>query len=139
MYHTAMSAAAVSVLMYDETPGHGRTAPVKLELVSERITVRQLIESRVRREVEAINQAPGKEFHTLVQPTDAERTLNGFKLRKPKPIDADAQCALAFDAFKRNGFFLLVDDRQVEDLDEEIVIGADTEVGFFKLVPLVGG
>jgi len=31
MYHIAMSAAAVSVLMYDETPGHGRTAPVKLE------------------------------------------------------------------------------------------------------------
>ena len=41
-----MSAAAVSVLMYDETPGSGRSPPVKLELVSERVTVRQLIESR---------------------------------------------------------------------------------------------
>lgn len=125
--------------MYDETPGYGRSPPVKLELVSERVTVRELIESRVRREVAAINRAPGREFRTLVQPTDAERTLNGFKLRTPKPIDADAQCALAFDAFESNRFFLLVDDRQVEELDEEIVIGLDTEVGFFKLVPLVGG
>jgi hypothetical protein len=134
-----MSAAAVSVMFYDETPGYGRSPPVKLELVSERITVRQLIESRVRREVDAINRAPAKEFRTLVQPTDAERTLNGFKLRKPKPIDPDLQCALAFDAFERNRFFLLVDDRQVERLDQEIVLGADTEIGFFKLVPLVGG
>jgi hypothetical protein len=134
-----MAAAAVSVLVYDETPGYGRSPPVKLELVSERVTVRELIESRVRREVEAINRAPGREFRTLVQPTDAERTLNGFKLRVPKPIDADAQCALAFEAFQKNRFFLLVDDRQVEKLDEEIVIGRDTEIGFFKLVPLVGG
>ncbi|HXU00616.1 MAG TPA: hypothetical protein VN903_06465 [Polyangia bacterium] len=134
-----MTAAPVSVLMYDETPGYGRSPAVKLELVSERITVRQLIESRVRREVDEINRAPAHEFRTLVQPSDAERTLNGFRLRTPKRIDADAQCALAFDAFEHNRFFLLVDDRQVERLDEEIVIGRDTEVGFFKLVPLVGG
>ena len=131
--------AAVSVFMYDETPGYERSPRVKLELVSDRITVRQLIESRVRREVEAINCAPAKEFRTLVQPDDAERTLNGFKLRKPKPVDADAQCKLACEAFGRGRFFLLVDDRQVEALDEEIVIGPDTEIGFFKLVPLVGG
>jgi hypothetical protein len=134
-----MTAAAVSVMFYDETPGAGRSPPVKLELVSERITVRQLIESRVRREVETINRAPGREFRTLVQPTEAELTLNGFKLRTPRPIDGDKQCALAFDAFEHNRFFLLVDDRQVERLDEEIVIGPDTEIGFFKLVPLVGG
>jgi hypothetical protein len=134
-----MPAGAVAVLMYDETPGYGRSPSVKLELASERTTVRALIESRVRREVEAINRAPGKEFRTLVQPTDAERTLNGFKLRAPKPIDADAQCALALEAFRSNRFFLLVDDRQVEALEEEIVIGPDTEIGFFKLVPLVGG
>jgi len=132
-------AAAVSVLMYDEAPGQGRTERVRLALVSERVTVRALIESRVRAEVAAVNAAPAREFRTLVQPTDAERTLNGFRLRKPKPLDADAQCAAAIRAFDQNGFFLLVDDRQVEGLDTEIVIGPDTEIGFFKLVPLVGG
>ena len=35
--------------------------------------------SYLSQSVEAINRAPGKEFRTLVQPTDAERTLNGFK------------------------------------------------------------
>ncbi|NHO85139.1 hypothetical protein HA073_29415 [Micromonospora sp. CMU55-4] len=48
---------------------------------------------------------------------------------------ADAACA----AFARNGFVLLVGDRQVEDLDEEIDLLADPEVAFVRLVPLVGG
>ena len=38
----------------------------------------------------------------------------------------------------RNGQ-LLVDNRQVESLDEEIELKVATEVSFIKLVPLVGG
>jgi hypothetical protein len=34
---------------------------------------------------------------------------------------------------------LLVDDRQVESLDETVVLRAGGEVTFLKLVPLVGG
>jgi hypothetical protein len=34
---------------------------------------------------------------------------------------------------------MLVDDRQVEDLDEEIELRVSTEVSFVKLIPLVGG
>jgi hypothetical protein len=34
---------------------------------------------------------------------------------------------------------LLVDDRQVEELEEVIEIRPDTTVTFLKLVPLVGG
>jgi hypothetical protein len=46
---------------------------------------------------------------------------------------------LAKRAFYTNGFILLVDDRQVDELDDEIVIRPDTTVTFLKLVPLVGG
>ena len=38
-----------------------------------------------------------------------------------------------------NGFFLLVDDRQIEDLDEEVVVTVESTISFVKLVPLVGG
>lgn len=114
-------------------------APVRLQLASERVTVRELIESRVRQEVEAINRDPSRELHALVLPTDAERTLNGFRLRQPHRLDAEVQCALALEAFEQNRFFLLVDNRQLERLEDVIVLQTDTEVGFFKLVPLVGG
>lgn len=74
------------MLMYDEVPGQGRSAPVRLELVSERLSARELIESRVRREVDAIHREPAREFRSLVPPTDAQRTLNGFRLTAPRAL-----------------------------------------------------
>jgi len=78
-------------------------------------------------------------FRGLVQPTNTERTLNGFKIPKDRDIDWEAQFARAIDAFGRNGFFIIVDDRQAETLDEPIVISPRTHVSFVKLTPLVGG
>lgn len=124
----------------DETPAGEVIRETTLTLASETITVRELIERRVREEVQAFNEKKaGQIFHGLVQPTDAEASLNGYRLRKPRQLDADAQCAKARDAFEKNGFFMLADDRQVESLDEEIVVAADVRISFVKLVPLVGG
>jgi hypothetical protein len=54
-------------------------------------------------------------------------------------LDAAEQRARAVEAFERSGFFVLVDDRQLERLDDEIVVRPETEVRFVKLLPLVGG
>lgn len=110
-----------------------------LDLPSERVTVEQLIRTRVRREVEDYNASTSEHFRGLVQPNDTETTLNGFKVRKGRRIDPDEQCGKAVEAFGRNGFILLVDDRQAEELDEEIEVRPETTVTFLKLVPLVGG
>ena len=123
----------------DQTPTGKVTGEVELILVRERVTVRELIERRVRQEVEQFNDARGGIFSGLVQPSDTEAELNGYRLRNPRLLDADAQCAQALEGFESNGFFMLVDDRQVESLDEEIVIGPNTSVSFIKLVQLVGG
>jgi hypothetical protein len=78
-------------------------------------------------------------FRGLVQPTDAERVLNGYKLRQRRKIDWEEQYRRATEAFERNGFLILADDQQVENLDDEIEIRVNTEVSFVRLVPLVGG
>ena len=75
----------------------------------------------------------------LVQPNDAERTLNGFKFHKPRFVDSVEQYEKAIEAFKSNGFIVLVDDYQMESLDTEIALQPETSVTFLKLVPLVGG
>jgi hypothetical protein len=110
-----------------------------LEVPEERITVRDLIRARVSREVRDYNLDQPEYFQGLIQPSDAERSLNGFKMRRRRRIDPDKQFELAKRAFYTNGFILLVDDRQVDELDDEIVIRSDTTVTFLKLVPLVGG
>ena len=55
---------------------------MSLEILSERIIVRELLRERVHHEVREFNRQQDRfVFHGLVQPEDAERTLDGSKLR----------------------------------------------------------
>jgi len=110
-----------------------------LDVMGGRITLRELIRTRVANEVRDYNLSQPEYFRGLVQPTDAERSLNGFRMRKRRRIDPEKQFELAIKAFFANGFIVLVNDRQVDELEEEIEIRPDTTVTFLKLVPLVGG
>ena len=130
---------ATALTVHDEGTSGGRIRSFKLHLAAERISVRELIERRVTQEVEEYNRAQPECFQGLVQPTDAERVLNGYRLRQKRALDAAEQRAKAVEAFERSGFFVLVDDRQLDRLEDEIAVRPDTEVRFVKLVPLVGG
>ena len=105
----------------------------------ETISVRELIRQRVYQEVEEFNKRQPAVFRMLVQPKDTERTLNGFKFHKPRLVDPETQYERAVEAFQGNGFIILVDNRQVEDLETEIPLYPETSVTFLKLIPLVGG
>lgn len=135
---------SVTLLVRDESATGESYLEMPIEFETERITVRELIRERVRQEVLAFNQKRDEvNFRGLVQPTDTERVLNGrrteYRLAKPRTIDWQEQFERAVEAFGRNGFFLLVGNRQAESLDEELVIEPETRVSFVKLVPLVGG
>jgi xylulokinase len=41
------------------------------------------------------NRAMPEYFHGLVQPTDAERVLNGYRLKQRRPLDWKEQCRCA--------------------------------------------
>lgn len=129
----------VTVTVQDETSPGSVAGTVTLSDIPAAISLRDLIRTRVRDEVARANAAPGRELRTLVEPVDAERTLNGYHLREQRHIDWEKQADVALRAFRRNGFFVLVGGRQVEDLDEELELHADTDIRFLKLTPLVGG
>jgi hypothetical protein len=130
---------ATTVTIVDEwTPG-GEKYTWALDPLAERVTARELIRGRVYQEVTEYNARTPGPFQGLVQPTEAERTLNGYRIREGRKIDWEAQFAKAVTEFERNGFILLVDDRQLTALDEEVVVQSGTEVSFLRLVPLVGG
>jgi hypothetical protein len=131
----------VTVSIRDQAGARAAAEP-SLELdVPAASTLREVIRTRVREEVAKANAAigAGSTFKTLVQPTEAEVTLNGYRLRKGKTIDWRRQADKAEEAFGRKGFFVLVDGRQVEDLDEELALTPDSEIRFVRLTPLVGG
>ncbi|MGW4294434.1 hypothetical protein ACWEH1_15445 [Micromonospora chersina] len=84
-----------------------------------RISARELVRLRVREEVARFNADRADDFRGLVRPTDAEATLNGCRVGRSRRPDWERQEDAACAAFARNGFVLLVDDRQAEDLDED--------------------
>src|SRR5687767_8377284 len=114
---------AVTLTIRDEALGGA--APLHewaLEVLTERVSVRELIRGRVYQEVQDYNRRQTAEFRGLVQPEGAEKTLNGWKLKKPRVIDWTQQFAKATEAFEANRVLVLVNDRQAEALDEELTV-----------------
>lgn len=129
------------LLIRDETTASlGKTEhSFTVHVSGERISVRELIRLRVTQEVEEFNSRQPAVFRMLVQPNDTERTLNGYKFHKPRLVDPMTQYQKAIETFEGNGFVVLVDDYQVQELDDGIALCPETSVTFLKLVPLVGG
>lgn len=132
------SVGMVMVTVVDETTSGARDDGWLLEVAEERLPLREVIRRRVFQEVAEHNaRSTGGVFRGLVRPTDAEVFLNG--VRTVRRIDPEQQCATALKAFERNGFVVLVGDRQVEDLDDVVELPLGIEVTFLRLVALVGG
>src|SRR5260221_5551402 len=126
---------SATLTIHDENASGEKMNSFTLECLS----VRELIRARIYQEVQDYNLKEPEYFRGLVEPTQAERTLNGFKLKGKRKIDWQDQFQRACEAFARNGFFVLVGDRQAVALDDEFEVTVHTEVSFVKLVPLVGG
>ncbi len=129
----------ITITAKDETFSGKILNEVLLHFKSEKVLVKDIIKERVLKEVENYNNKLPQYFNGLVEPTDAEKTLNGYKLKPKKLIDGEKQVYVALDAFLKNGYFLLIDDIQAESLEDEVIISNDTKISFIKLTPLVGG
>lgn len=127
------------VTFVDETTSGSRGDGWAFEIAEERLALREVIRRRVFQEVAEYHAKRPEVFQGLVRPEGAERTLNGYALRTPRRIDPERQTELALRAFERNGFLVLVGDRQILGLDEEIALPFGVEVTFLRLVALVGG
>lgn len=139
---------AVTVMVRDENAQGDSLGAAPLEFPTAQITVRELIRERVYQEVQDALQGRRRDARGLVQPGPVEATLNAPILKAEasdgaaqsrKQLDWKKQFEIACDAFERNGFFILVDDRQVDTLDEMLQLSARTDVNFVRLTMLVGG
>jgi hypothetical protein len=128
---------ALTLSIFDETTSGKRRSAGDFCFDTETLTLRELIRRRVQQEVERFNQSDVQVFQGLVQPRETERILNGVRQRPV--LDWEKQYAKAITAFQSNGFLVLVDGRQITDLDQSLQLTTQTKVAFLKLVPLIGG
>ncbi|UQI45835.1 hypothetical protein M1P56_16455 [Streptomyces sp. HU2014] len=127
------------VRFVDETTAGDRNEARTLDIAEERLTLREVIRRRVFEEVADYQAREPAGFRGLIRPTEAELLLNGPKAPGGRRLDPQRCYERAVAAFARNGFLVLVGDRQVEELDEELDLPSGTEITFLKLVALVGG
>lgn len=100
-----------------------------LQFLTERVTVRELLRSRIFQGVTEENARRAM----------AEGKGGGPRKSKPVTLDFDDEFAKALEAFQVGRVIVLVDDRQLDDLATEVVVAPSTSVKFLRLVPLVGG
>ena len=131
--------SSITLTITDETSSGKVLNELKLSFSNELTTVKEIIKARVYAEVALYNNKMPEYFKGLIQPSDAEVSLNGYKLKEKRKVDPEKQYLTALDAFQRNGYFVLIDNIQAESLDQMVVINQDTKVSFVKLTPLVGG
>ncbi len=129
----------IQILISDELLNGKISNQFNIDIDREELTAKQLIEKRVTLEVENYNKNISEYFNGLVEPLDAEKTLNGYKLKKRQMIDVEKQIYVALAAFQNNGFFILVDEVQIETLDQKINLNPSSKISFVKLTPLIGG
>ncbi len=129
----------MNILIKDEQLNGTITNQFEIEIENLSISTQDLIEKRVTHEVETYNNRLPDYFNGLVEPKDAERTLNGFKLKPKQIIDVEKQVYIALNEFQKNSFFILVDNQQLEELDQIVDLNNHSNISFIKLTPLVGG
>lgn len=128
-------------------PGGERLPDVLVELAQERTTVRELIRAAVAEQVRCWQGERGRVRAMLDRQylTDAEvraQAATGV-VRLPDRDDSvpdpDVEAARAWRAFEQGTVALFVGGRQVDRLDEDIVLRLGEPAVFVRLTALVGG
>ncbi len=127
-------------LVTDETINGITLHTIPIFFESTTVTLRAIITARVEKEVERYNSKLDKTYLGLVTPTSFEKTLNEpTTFHSQRLVDAEKQIYVAMDGFVKNQFVVLINDRQIEDLEEEFNVSAIDKISFIKIMPLVGG
>ena len=124
----------------DQVPGIGAIEGPQLTFEARAVSAREIVRARVAAEVERYNNADHPPpFVGLVTPAEPERTLNGPRRERRRPLDAERQIDVALEALRKRRVILMFNGVQVEDIDAPLLLTPVSEARFLKLVPLVGG
>ena len=141
------------VTVQTKTPGRSRPLVPAFELPppadpgapGSAPTLRDLISRVVRQEAEAFRgRQRENRFLRALGPEEIEAGANAGVIRSggtdlEQEVDADVAVATALQAFEDGSYYVFVDRVQYQSLDEQVRLGANSDVLFLRLVPLAGG
>ena len=124
----------------DQVPGIGTVEGPQLTFEAREVSAREIVRARVAAEVERYNDADDPpRLVGWATPAEPERTLNGPRRERRRPLDAEHQIEIALEALRKRRVILLFNGVQVEDIDAPLMLTPMSEALFMRLVPLAGG
>ena len=121
---------------FDSVPLHVHRSPA---------TLRTLLEDLVRQEVERFNDRQEHQtlLHVLSERQLADAAVRGKVMsggrEEAQRANVDEAIHVALRAFRDGLYFVFLDERQLEDLDEDLTITNASTLLLLRLTPLAGG
>ncbi len=115
------------------------------EIGGAEVTLRSLLTHIVQAEVEAFQlRQSQRRLLTILSPEQIQRDVEQGKIdaggsELNQTVDIQTAVDIALQAFTDGLYFVFLDDEQIEDLEARVVLNADAQLLFLRLVPLVGG
>ena len=132
--------ATCTVTLRDESVDGRPAHEWRFDLPVERLTIRDLLRDRIRREADEYNRHRPHTWRGLVQPPVEPRSARvAAGDREFRPVDWNRQFELACEAFTVGRLMILIGDAQADSLDEEFEVRGGTAVTFLRLTSLIGG
>ena len=129
---------SIMLKIIDKKIGAAEVAAPDLLVPLLTISAREILRLRVEAEVERYNETFGASV-LLIEPHWRESELNPDRKVRFRPLELEPQVAIAIEAVEKHRIIMLLDGRQVTDLDEKFVLTPASEARFVRLVPLQGG
>lgn len=108
-------------------------------------TVRELLTQIILAEIESFRTRQEKRrIAYILSPAEIDQGVRRGKIEMGgqdliQDVDEEEAIALAMEAFEDGFYFIFIDDKQQDNLDQQVTLKADSQVLFLRLVPLVGG
>lgn len=117
-----------TLVIRDEDSAGNLLNQIEIPLSSQVLTLRDVIAERVLQEIEtARKRTTDLPYGLVTQQAPANE------------VDYEQELIRALAAFGENRYFVLIDDRQIEDLDETVSLRDAAIMTFVRLIPIVGG
>ncbi len=128
----------VTITVKNESLQDGTQPSWPLEIYEECSTLREIIRSRIYQDINEYNARRRTQQLCLIPPMLCQSQGKTGTGDRPR-LDWQAQYEHAIKAFEKKSYIVIVDDKQVTQLDSPVQLTSESCVTFFKLVPLVGG
>lgn len=124
-----------TITLQDASLQDQHQSPWQMDIFEEQSTLREILRSRIYQEVSEYHAKKRSQALCLITP----RPVEPQQADATPPVDWQIHYEQAITAFQKRRYLVLINGRQITELDASIHLTNQTTITFLKLIPLIGG